>query len=115
VTIVEAIKSGKPLRRRNKTFSYVSGSGMGGYRTYITPGTPMAPEYLLEVIKLTKEDILADDWEVEEKKVEITKAQLLAALKEVRVLPPFACGWVSDLCKELGLDDTQPLKGPYRD
>lgn len=106
MTIIEAIKSGKPLRRRNKTFSYVSGSGMGEYRTYIAPGTPMSPEYLLEVIKLSKEDVLADDWEVEEKKVEITRDKLMNAWMRALCSTPnsITVVTVSALAKELGLD-----------
>jgi hypothetical protein len=46
-----------------------------------------------------KDDILADDWEIEEKKVEITRLMLESALRSIHVkLTDFDV-----LCKELGL------------
>jgi hypothetical protein len=61
--IITAIKSGRPCRRRdwaNKNF-------------YISPDA-IWPEYVL-----TRTDILADDWEWEEPKVEVTESAFLEA------------------------------------
>ena len=56
MTILEAIKSGKPFKRAAK-FNYYTISNK-------------------DVFILTYYDIIADDWEVEEKKIEVTETQL---------------------------------------
>ena len=50
-------------------------------------------------------DLLADDWEIEEKKVEITHSQLYRAFE--RSFPGFVRDgklWCRDIAKELGLE-----------
>jgi hypothetical protein len=94
MTIIEAIKSGKRFRRKNQ-------------QTYYNKfGHWDAPIGWI----FSADDVLADDWEVEEKKVEITKAQLSAAWN--RLVDRFEHSGYNlslfptsyELAKELGLD-----------
>jgi len=87
MNIIEAVKSGKPDRLKGDTKFFTADLG------------PHVP--------LTLSAILADDWEVEEKKVEITRDSLGKAFsfclqKDLSVDQYLAVHW-EDLCKELGL------------
>ncbi len=91
MNIIEAIKSGKRIRRKgwpNKN----CWAQRDGYRMY----------------RIMEEDLLADDWEVEEKQVTITESDFKAALvRTTRSFPlydePHICEYLSQLKKELGL------------
>ena len=73
MNIIEAIKSGKPYRRKNDSQRFIPGD-----------------EY-----DFAYSEVLADDWEVEEKSVTITREQLEEAwLKSLSL---------KELAKELGL------------
>lgn len=60
MTIQEAINSGKPIRRKSDKFWIDYNFHQRFY--------------------INVEEILADDWEIEEEKIEITRSQLNAAL-----------------------------------
>lgn len=65
MTFIEAIKTCKPLTRRNKswTYTYTGVYYMEMNRTEHTiPGTFIEPTFFLEHIRLTRQDILARDW-----------------------------------------------------
>jgi hypothetical protein len=81
VNIIEAIKSGKRFRRK---------------------GQPRYLELFHDIdLCLSAVDIIADDWEVEEAKVTLTKSQFEAAWQKVIF---FDSPMVRDLlAKELGL------------
>lgn len=66
MTFQEAIETGLPIRRSDKIFKYTHSSLVfgGTFLTTIMPDTFINPEFFLEEIPLTKEDILAKDWEV---------------------------------------------------
>jgi hypothetical protein len=64
MNIIEAIKSGKPYRRKN-LFDISS-----KMKIFFTPGDERDFSY---------SEVLADDWEVENKEVTITREQLLRA------------------------------------
>ena len=88
MNIIEAIKSGKPFRRKSWT-----------NRGYLSP---------IGSIDLSCEAVIADDWEVEEKQVTITESDFKAALvRTTRSFPlydePHICEYLSQLKKELGL------------
>lgn len=72
MNIIEAIKSGRPFRRQQFT-NWYTGIGMGDLlaldRDYRYP--------------LCEADLLADDWEIQERKVEITARQFVEACDEV--------------------------------
>jgi hypothetical protein len=68
MTIVEAIKSGKKFRRRS-----------GHDRTYYVPYT-LPDTDLKKLHVFTYDDVLADDWIIEEPVVEITESALLQAV-----------------------------------
>jgi len=82
VNIIEALKSGKRARRKSWEPHY-------GW---------FMPHFRFDI---TREDILADDWEIEEKKVTITYGQLEKALYSVNP----QCGPITReaIAKELGL------------
>ena len=61
MNIIEAVKSGKKFRR---------------------PGLPFK-----EYKNFAREDILADDWEIEEKKVEVTRSDFTKAWTDAEILP----------------------------
>jgi hypothetical protein len=105
MTIIEAIMSGKPIKRAGKEWwhakscNHEPGAHGTSMRGFFDPG------FFLSVINLTKEDILADDWEVEEKKVEVTKSSLLKAIEAIPTMhKELIKGWASDIAKEIGLD-----------
>ena len=65
MNIIKAFASGKPVRRKGKTFSYDSSDGYSYYpTTHIHPDTFIDPQFLLSVVHLTEQDILANDWQV---------------------------------------------------
>lgn len=66
MNIIEAIKSGKRFRRSNQLKDWYQASN-----TYANDRS---------ISNLLQSDILADDWEIEEEKIEITKAQLKVAV-----------------------------------
>ena len=90
MNIIAAIKSGRPYRRKEWMMLNASIS-------------PTCTDYMF-----SKQDILADDWEVEEKSVEITESRVKqiaqtvyeALVSEGAVLPHDI---LSILKKELGL------------
>lgn len=101
MNIADAIKSGKRFRRRLNS--------MWG-----------APNFWYEALseadianRLCRpmwayEDLVADDWEVEEKSVSITESDFAAAVKRTThgfpiYDPPHICEYLTQLKKELGL------------
>jgi hypothetical protein len=98
MTIIEAIKSGKRFRRKSEAT----------YRGFAKPYDCRNESALLrsddEDIALTIADLIADDWEVEEKKVEITRTQLTQAVDTVLSKYPLSYGLREHLAEELGLD-----------
>ena len=64
MNIITATMSGKRIKRKGETM-------WGNVNTY-------------GFLQLTKEDILADDWEVEEEKFEVTEGEILEALRDYR-------------------------------
>lgn len=82
MTIIEAIKSGQPFRRRGSAITYAS----------LGPG-------ISSVIRpmFTREELLADDWEIEEEKVTITRKQLIGAIYEVGTMTGAESGQVAKL------------------
>jgi hypothetical protein len=96
MTIIEAIKSGMPFKR-SKHVSYYTKEWIKGTGIF------------KECIVLDDADFLADDWEVEDKKVEITRTQLEQACIKVFKYQSHeyrlgSCQIVAALAKELGLD-----------
>jgi hypothetical protein len=88
MNIIEAVKSGKRFRR-------TSWEGNVWFKTS-------------DIVPWSKSDILADDWEVEEKQVTITESQFEEALNRTSdkfnlYNPPHICEYLSQLKKELGL------------
>lgn len=68
MNIIEAMKSGKRFRRKEGD----------GWFFAVTDFIPTAGPSIGRVV-IERHDLLADDWEVEEKKVEITKDTLANA------------------------------------
>lgn len=64
MTFQAAIRTGLPLTRKGKVWSYLNECSYWAMRnyTYVTPGTFINPEFFLSQFKLTKEDVLAKDW-----------------------------------------------------
>lgn len=64
MTFSDAIKSGLPLTRKDKTWCYINYMSFFALSnpTYIYPNTFIDPDFFLSQIKLTKEDIIANDW-----------------------------------------------------
>jgi hypothetical protein len=71
MNIIEAIKSGRALARRDNPKH--RGSQGNGF---------VDPDFLIEYMRLTKEDILAEDWEIEDDEIKITKSELIRAIGE---------------------------------
>lgn len=65
----EAIKSGKPFRRLDCD-SYIECDSYGMFSW---------SNGFMGIVRLDKEDVLADDWEIEEEKLELTKEEIKEA------------------------------------
>lgn len=62
MTLIEALKTNKPIRLSNKSFSYYNSWTMN--TTYIMSETWLDPEWFLSIVNLSKEDILSEEWEI---------------------------------------------------
>lgn len=79
----EALKTGKNIRRTGRsTWSAPHGNS---YITDPLQGHWMAPDFYLDRVGVDKEDLLAEDWEVQEKEVKITRTLFLTALHKAMV------------------------------
>lgn len=75
MNLVEALRTGLPLTRPNHTF------GGRHDHTCSTAYTGMFdPDYFLSIVELCKEDILAEDWEVQKPQIPATADDLRMAL-----------------------------------
>lgn len=100
MTIIEAIKSGKRFKRKNDPI------GFSKFSDFFMSCGPMNGHFAFR-----ESDLLADDWEIEEKKVEVTRDKFLAIVNRLHSNAAdgsFAFS-VSDyalkiLLKELGLE-----------
>jgi hypothetical protein len=72
MNIIDAVKSGKKFKRPG----YIWTSSENLNRDYL---------------RLTKDDILATDWEIEERKIEITETEFDEAVRQITILnEPYA-------------------------
>lgn len=71
MNIIEAIKSGKPFKRKDS-------EGLMTFAYFITIYLPTNKNHVSRI----KEDLIADDYEVEEEKVEVTKELALRILRD---------------------------------
>lgn len=80
MNIQEAIETGKPFKRKSWTHAdYLrvkSKGGYGGGELFWVRGSSRANLFYVS-------DILADNWEVEERKVEVTERQVRDAMEKV--------------------------------
>lgn len=60
MTIIEAVLLNRPLTRKDKTWYYIS--RIMGVRMAIKPNTFIDRNHFFDIIPLTPEDILANDW-----------------------------------------------------
>lgn len=81
MNLIEAVKSGKRFRRNGWEAWHLDGNvyystvhGLFGGTKAFTDG---------KWFSLMKADILADDWEIEEKRVEVTRSQVIEVLRSV--------------------------------
>lgn len=80
MTLIEAVRSGKPFRRKCWSQGY----------------------HVLDIYKTiacSLEDILADDWEIQEEKIEITERQLRRIYQDVFGERPYS---FDEFLKRLG-------------
>lgn len=104
MTLVEAVKSGKPFRRP----SYARGSWVVELGKGPAPGVYVWRDEVQNTKAFSAEDILATDWETEEKTREITLSEFVEAFKRAasteECMRNYPCGpTVGELAKELGL------------
>lgn len=83
MNIIEAIKSGKNFKRKNKPHFLLNKRGSSG--------------------PFSLEDILAEDWEVEEETVKVTKSQVVEAIQKGVPQGPLLV--VETVLKELGFEE----------
>lgn len=63
---IDAIKTNRPLTRPSRAWTYISDySFIAQVRGQIVPGTLIDPNFLIQHVRLTKEDLLATDWIVQ--------------------------------------------------
>lgn len=87
MNLIDAIKSGKRFKRREWSEYIELKYGIDTYIAY------------------SAESIIAEDWEVEEKKIEITESQLLEAWQKAIMINEFNANYerFETLKRELGL------------
>lgn len=80
MNIIEAIKSGKPFRRKDSDIWNKTGTFDNDYKN------ELIYEYKGQVnlSDFSREDILADDWIVDEQKVVVTATQIREAYRNVK-------------------------------
>lgn len=109
MNLIEAIKRGKALRRMGRSI-WQRKTCHGEHSSIITcdaaQGHWMAIETVLEVCILTEEDILATDWEVQEKEVRITASSFWKAAHDTQWIAnaTFAQEAFLALATKLGLE-----------
>jgi len=103
MTFIEAIRTGRPLRRKTRGMRcHPAFLGCHGIQASCwNPSNWYDPGYLLFTAELDKEDVLAEDWEVEEKPVSITATQYWEAYRAVMVKGEYDI--ILRLAQELGL------------
>lgn len=103
MTIQEAIKSGKKFRRPR-----MKGTAFDGW--YVNEPGAVSHGFGSYGGSFSYQDLLADDWEIEEKKVEITRDKLMATISKL-MADSLECSYtfsisshaIEKLAKELGL------------
>lgn len=98
MNLLEAINSGLPIRRRSSP--RISGSNGNGW---------VAPDYLVNVMGLHWDDVTAQDWEIQEPSVAITRTDFLNAIAQVQKntghhLSATAWSFFEDVGAYLGLE-----------
>jgi hypothetical protein len=95
VNLIEAIKSGRPLRRPIAKHMGSHGTGW------------LANSYVVQWIEggMDMEDFLADDWETKDVEVTITRSQFWEAVNKVVKQPPIYSGDLYAIARELGLGE----------
>lgn len=65
MTIIEALESGAAIRRPERCFWYLNEDPYYGLvgPTETVPGSWWDADHLLQVVRLTRDDLLAKDWE----------------------------------------------------
>jgi len=84
MNIIEAVKDGRRFRRGGSEYWFCRAD-----TSWI----------------MSEEGLASDDWEIDEKKVEVTEEQVKAALcKNIDLLPYWKdLGFITKVCKDLGL------------
>ena len=95
MNIIEAVKSGKIFRRKSWTH--------GESVIEMSDGLYFTPSYNAQRYIPCLSDIIADDWETEEKKVEITRSQIKKAWRKTFNIESAESHSFKTLIKELGL------------
>lgn len=102
MNIIDAVKSGRPLRRINKTTWQDKNSNTqyyGGENKFI------CPVFLLNTIIINPNDIIADDWEIEEERKEFSKREIEIAINLVNESNNHRIEWKSQLFDKLGFKE----------
>jgi hypothetical protein len=103
VNLIDAVKSGKPFRRK----------GWGGDCFFTTLGTSIGERIEARLYDrsnywtMNAEDVLAEDWELQEPEVRITRTQFWEAVEHAFRCPVTcspAGGELMKLAKRLGLE-----------
>lgn len=79
MNIMEAQKTGQPVRRRGKEI-WILRNGNVLAKTFDNGYIDF--QYLLTALVLTTEDFQADDWEVQEERFTVTESDIKFAIKE---------------------------------
>lgn len=66
MNLIEALKTGLPLRLKGATLRMRPSPQYGAGITYISPTTFIAPQVLVESVDLSLSEILSENWEIKE-------------------------------------------------
>lgn len=100
MNLIEAVKSGKRFRRRSWSREFKINDIPNGWHGPVYPDMCLVAERF--------DDLIADDWEIEEKRVEVTRKSLGDAIWKGFAIIPLSADLkcFNEICRELGLDES---------
>lgn len=102
MNIIDAIKSGKPFRRKGRD-AWLIEADLDAERRWLTSLGGGSIERFL--VRVSLDDLKADDWEIQEPAVTITRTQFWEAADLVIEREDDSAGIMSELAVRLGLDN----------
>lgn len=88
MNLIDALKSGRPFRRRERSWWVSKHTRTEAISCLKCNGEWFTEERYFADVEVGKADILADDWEIQEPTVTITRTQFWEAMNTDLAFPP---------------------------